>query len=212
MTEKIDLFSHVKKITLDDYIKKSDNNSEKESLDNWLKRNDDNYEKNQISSIEDEYKKFKSEWKNHIAYATSHFVTTQEILGMLNRTKEYEKYFLSLENVAQYLDYKRRFAFSKKLNEIIKDVRDHIRTCSEVYQSKLDNEKQVASIRNDVRSYTTNTLRESTTYAQQSNDKLNKIFTAQLTDSCVCGEHLGDKYYRLEICPACGRYLHKQSF
>jgi len=193
---------------LEDYIKKSD---EKESLYNWLKIKDDDYEKNQISNIESEYKKFKSEWTNHIANATNRFVTSQEIFGMLNRTKEYEKHFLSLENVAQYLDYKGRFTFSKKLKEIITDVREYIKTCSQVYQDRLDTEIKVGKIQSDADHYVTDTMRQADIYTQQSNDKLNKIFTAQLTDSCVCGEHLGKLYYKLEICPGCGRYLHKKS-
>lgn len=165
----------------------------------------ENYEQSQISNIEEQHNRLISEIANFVAYSTTRFVSSHEILRLLNRLREYERYFLSCEPVAQYLNDVGKFTFSKKLNDILNDVRESIKIFQQSYQSRFDHEKQVLSKQREVRGPVQETVN-----TQKSNEEFGKKFHAYLTESCRhCGENLSGNFYNREICPNCGRYLHR---
>jgi hypothetical protein len=101
----------------------------------------DNYEQSQISNIEYQHKMLTSEMANFVALSTERFVTSQEMLHMLNRLSEYERYFLSCEPIAQYLSNAGRLAFSKKFDEILNYVQESTKIFQMKYQKMVDSEK-----------------------------------------------------------------------
>lgn len=64
-------------------------------------------------------------------------VASQEIAAIIDQLQEYERYFLTYEYLVQYLDKAGLPQMSKRLAEILGDIRKAVHTYQQLYQNAL---------------------------------------------------------------------------
>lgn len=171
------------------------------------------YEQLYFPKLEEQNKRSISEIETFTANVRNCAATSQEITEFINRLKEYEKYFLSYEQLAQYLSKAGRPQISKRLNEILNDTRGAIQIFQQMYQNTLNSEKSIFQIQRDVQQYGFNVMKQVTENRQEVFDEANKrwhdVFIGRSIDCkyCpYCGHEIGD-YYSYTYCPDCGKKL-----
>ncbi len=147
-------------------------------------------------------------------------ITSEEINSFIVKLKELERRFYEFESIARTLNNQGKPKLLSELTRILNDIKYQIMKFDNQYQDKLREEqrkkdqivqvKQLKSdIGNSVKNPWTEAIRESMKIQQASNDRLNKIFTSNLTETCPnCHRSLGNNFYILEICPFCRLALH----
>lgn len=86
--------------------------------------------------------------------------TSQQVASMIDYLQRCEKYFLTYGDMAQYLNQAGRPQMLKRLNEILKDIRNAIQITKKMYQDTLSAEKSIYRIQQDMQQEGFNTIRQ----------------------------------------------------
>lgn len=146
-------------------------------------------------------------------------IKSEEINSFIVKLKELENRFYDFESIARMLNNEGKPKLLKNLTRILNDIQYQIQKYDNQYQSKLKEEQisHVLPVRNEVqvlpvRNIAGNSSKNPWTEAmievsknqQKSNERLHKLFEANLTGNCPnCKRSLGEYYYILDICPYC---------
>lgn len=103
----------------------------------------DAYEQLYLLNIESQIKMSTSYVENFCTLTSQHTATFQDLSSIIDLLTDYEEYFLSYEPIAQRLDKIGRIELSKKLGEILSDIRGTLTIFRDVRQKILGTDKKV---------------------------------------------------------------------
>ncbi len=96
----------------------------------------DDYEQLYLLNIESQNKMAVSDIENFCVRIRQKSVTTQDLRDIINSLRTYDAYFLYYEPIAQRLDKLGKPQLSKRLNEILCDIRE----TSKIFKEMIENE------------------------------------------------------------------------
>jgi hypothetical protein len=99
----------------------------------------------------------------------------QEIIAILNNLHAWEQYFLWYDAWAQYLSTAGLPKLSQRLAQVRNDLRGALKVYSEMYQSAVQNQADIARIQMDAQRYVTATLMDMNTRTQAVYDRCNEM-------------------------------------
>lgn len=103
----------------------------------------DAYEQLYLLNIESQNKMSTYHVENFCTHTSQHTATFQDLSSIIDLLTGYEEYFLSYEPIAQRLDKIGRTELSKKLGEILSDIRGTLTIFRGVRQKILGTDKKV---------------------------------------------------------------------
>lgn len=107
------------------------------------KLNPDAYEQLYLLNIENQRKMSISDIENFRVSMKQKVVTPQDLLSIINLFRTYEAYFLSYEPIVRRLDRIGKTRLSKRLDEILIDIRETLEIFKKPYQDMLDSKNKV---------------------------------------------------------------------
>lgn len=105
------------------------------------KRNPDMYEQLYLLNIESQNKKIIYDIENFCTCLKKHDTTTEDLLQIINLLRIYEDYFLSYVPIVRRLDEMGKTQLSKRLDEILSDVRETSTIFKQINPNMLDKSK-----------------------------------------------------------------------
>ena len=100
--------------------------------------NPEEYEQLYLPKLEEEYKQ-STEWLRSNSFNTRKYIpASKDVFGIITRLQEFEKHFLTYNSLAQYLDKRGLSSMSKRLYEILNDIRQARFEYQKLYQNALN--------------------------------------------------------------------------
>lgn len=140
-----------------------------------------------------------------------------DISDIISKLEDFERKFYTFGDEAKAYNKIGKTELLERLSTILRDISFEIQKYKSQYQDKLNDERRslnipiAPGINNDdkINSMTKERV-EAGKYEKAINDEMHKKWEADLLEICRhCREYLSGNYYNREICPNCGRYLHK---
>lgn len=105
--------------------------------------NPDSYEQLCLLNIESQNKVLVSDIENFCMNIRRHVATYQDLLSMIDSLKKYETYFLCYKPFVQRLDKLERYQSSKRLEEVIDDIRKTLAIFEQIHIDMLGDHKNM---------------------------------------------------------------------
>jgi hypothetical protein len=118
--------------------------------------NPDDYEQLYLLNIESQNKMAILDIENFCVCMRQKSVKTQDLRDMINSLKMYDSYFLSYEPIARRLDKLGKPQLSKRLNEIICDIRE----TSKIFREVVGNVQENISDEDNMKTHVTKAKEE----------------------------------------------------
>jgi DNA helicase IV len=101
----------------------------------------DAYERLYLLNIESQNKALMIDIEDFCIRAKQHIVTSQDVLFITNLLRRYDAYFLSYLPIAKRLDQIGKQLLSKRLDEILYDIRETSTIFQNAYKKMLEKDK-----------------------------------------------------------------------
>ncbi len=150
------------------------------------------------------------------SYSSRSF-SSNDISDIISKLEEFERKFYMFGDDAKAYNKIGKPDLLERLSTILRDISFEIQKYKGQFQAKLDDERKLQNIsippriNNDVKiNPMTEAIVEADKYEKAINTEIDKKWEADLLEICRhCQEYLSGNYYNREICPKCGRYLHR---
>jgi hypothetical protein len=161
-------------------------------------------------------------------FGSSISVTSNDIHTIISELEEFQRRCHIYDSYAKEYNDMGKPELLKNLSIILNDINCEIQKYKGKYQDKLKEENEIKEIIQDVHKYRANReierqniIKEKDKYisniynevarrGMEVQDKINERWHADFAQYCIhCKQYLSREYNFLEICPNCGRYLHK---
>ena len=105
-------------------------------MENSQKMTPKEYEQLYLPKLNGQYEQATA-WLKSNTLGARKSVASQEVTTIIGHLQEYEKHFLTYESLAQYLNNAGLPQMSKRLVDILDDIRNAIQTYQQLYQNAL---------------------------------------------------------------------------